>query len=163
MVSERETPPTVTNWGEKGTAADASRNMDCSSEAVIKLTCLGLCEFFQSFQGPCQQLKYLKRSHDQCKDCLGTRAPQRAATPSTCLTRQRSKTPLSVSSWPWSSCWPLFPFSRLCPHPTPDPHRRTERDLHCPLPTLPPNPIPTDSSFVKPIPRLNHLQTFFLF
>ena len=28
----------VTNWGEKETTADASHNVDCSSDAVIKLT-----------------------------------------------------------------------------------------------------------------------------
>lgn len=53
---ERETTPMVTNWGEKETTADASHNVDCGSDAVIKLTCLVLFDFFQSFQGPCQQL-----------------------------------------------------------------------------------------------------------
>lgn len=36
---ERETTPMRTGWGEKETTVDASHNVDCSSDAVIKLTC----------------------------------------------------------------------------------------------------------------------------
>lgn len=48
-IRERDYLPTVTSWGAKG-QLQTLRNMDCSSEAVIKLPCLGPGEFFSPFK-----------------------------------------------------------------------------------------------------------------